>query len=120
MGGGVEQRSCCLGCLECRAVRRVVRQGCRLVFIPRLAVSGPGITLHSAGDAVQPHAIMRQAKDFDPAVRGDRVSHQVARPGDAVPRGDEMTAEAERVDTAIKLIGKTMSQSATHRQIEAT
>ena len=42
---------------------------------------------------------MRQAKDFDHAIRADTVNHQMARPTDALLRGDKMTAEPERIDT---------------------
>jgi len=58
-----------------------------------------GLSLHPAGGAVQQHAVMRQAKDFDHAVRADTENHQVAWLADALFGGDKTTAEPEWIDT---------------------
>jgi hypothetical protein len=66
---------------------------------PTIAALAFGITLHPEGGTVQQHAVMRLAKDFDHTVRADTINHQVARPADAVLRGDEITAEPKRINT---------------------
>ncbi len=65
----------------------------------RFAASARGITLHPAGGAVQQHAVMREAKNFDHTVRADTINYQMARPADSVLWADKMTAEPKRIDT---------------------